>query len=675
MAKKIKTKTVVRDIKEHSESAVKDKVKEVGIRTKDKAVEKVSEQFTQKPNQQKTQNPETYATDKVTDTAETVTRTTAEKTGNTIKKTANRIKEKRAVRSGRYTDEQDNPQNEHLPEEQKAEQADTGKKDTARSVKEKKKQVKERKQNDTLEQRKESAKGKQANAEPLEKDKKSPSGEKPKGKGTIKEKESPTPKGKTSETIEPAKRDVKPKTRKKASIKTREKPSLKKSASEKPAIKQLKADAHKIKQTKRNAGNVKRTIRTAERSGKSAGMSVKSAKQTAEKTAKTAKKAEKTAKVTVQATAKAVKAAAKVVADAAKAAVAASKEIIAAIIAGGPVAIVIVVICLLAAVGGTCFGIFLSNDESTGTKITMSRAISQLTSEYYNSLTVMKLQYTYDTIEMNGDLYINWKDVLAIYAVKYTNAADGFEVATIDNDKLSKLKKIVQDMNPCTGIVMPKLIPVTTVTTTRNGTQVRNVTYETKKVLMVTAAHISAAVQAERYHFSDEQKKQLNELMSDEYNALWDYIIGSTDEILTPGGSYTGTDIFAWPLSVEGRISSHFGTRADPITGVVKTHGGTDIAAAQGTPILAAADGTVITAAYNDGGYGYYVKIQHNTTFATLYGHCSVLHVKAGQQVKQGQVIAEVGSTGHSTGNHLHFEVIQNGVRVDAMKYYNSIND
>ncbi|MBQ7596851.1 MAG: M23 family metallopeptidase, partial [Clostridia bacterium] len=235
---------------------------------------------------------------------------------------------------------------------------------------------------------------------------------------------------------------------------------------------------------------------------------------------------------------------------------------------------------------------------------------------------------------------------------------------------LSKLKKIVQDMNPCTGIVTPKLIPVTTVTTTRNGTQVRNGTYETKKVLTVTAAHISAAVQAERYHFSDEQKKQLNELMSDEYNALWDYIIGSSDEILTPGGSYTGTDIFAWPLAAEGRISSRFGTRADPITGEVKTHGGTDIAAAQGTPILAAADGTVIAAAYNDGGYGYYVKIQHNATYATLYGHCSVLHVKTGQQVKQGQVIAEVGSTGHSTGNHLHFEVIQNGVRVDAMKFF-----
>ena len=123
-------------------------------------------------------------------------------------------------------------------------------------------------------------------------------------------------------------------------------------------------------------------------------------------------------------------------------------------------------------------------------------------------------------------------------------------------------------------------------------------------------------------------------------------------------------------MQEDNYISSRFGTRADPITGVVKTHGGTDIAAAMGTPILAAADGTVVVASYDASGYGFYVKIQHDGTYATLYGHCAVLHVTAGQKVKQGQVIAEVGSTGHSTGPHCHFEVIQNGVRVDALSFY-----
>ena len=151
---------------------------------------------------------------------------------------------------------------------------------------------------------------------------------------------------------------------------------------------------------------------------------------------------------------------------------------------------------------------------------------------------------------------------------------------------------------------------------------------------------------------------------------MWSGIIDSNGKILTPSGSYVGTNIFAWPLSVQGTITSRFGTRADPITGVVKTHGGTDIAAATGIPILAAADGTVEYAGYNEGGYGFYAKIRHNATYETLYGHCSVLHVTTGQTVKQGQMIAEVGSTGHSTGPHCHYEVIQNGVRVDGMNFY-----
>jgi murein DD-endopeptidase MepM/ murein hydrolase activator NlpD len=78
----------------------------------------------------------------------------------------------------------------------------------------------------------------------------------------------------------------------------------------------------------------------------------------------------------------------------------------------------------------------------------------------------------------------------------------------------------------------------------------------------------------------------------------------------------------------------------------------------------------VTYAGYDESGYGFYVRTQHNGTYSTLYGHCSVLNVKTGQTVKQGQKIAEVGSTGHSTGPHLHFEVIKNGVRVDALNYF-----
>ena len=108
-------------------------------------------------------------------------------------------------------------------------------------------------------------------------------------------------------------------------------------------------------------------------------------------------------------------------------------------------------------------------------------------------------------------------------------------------------------------------------------------------------------------------------------------------------------------------------------TGEIAHHSGTDIGAPGGTPILAAADGTVTIANAIDswgGGYGYHIKISHNDTFDTLYAHCSSICVTVGQEVKQGEVIGYVGTTGNSTGNHLHFEVWQNGERTDALGYF-----
>lgn len=108
-------------------------------------------------------------------------------------------------------------------------------------------------------------------------------------------------------------------------------------------------------------------------------------------------------------------------------------------------------------------------------------------------------------------------------------------------------------------------------------------------------------------------------------------------------------------------VSSPYGYRRDPKTGVEKFHGGTDFAAPGGSPIKAYADGIVKTAGYMANGYGNYVIIDHGSGNQTLYGHASRLHVKQGDQVKRGQLIADVGSTGYSTGNHLHFEYRKNG--------------
>ena len=112
------------------------------------------------------------------------------------------------------------------------------------------------------------------------------------------------------------------------------------------------------------------------------------------------------------------------------------------------------------------------------------------------------------------------------------------------------------------------------------------------------------------------------------------------------------------PLS--GRITSTFGYRRHPITHVYKLHTGIDIAARTGTPIHAAADGTVILSGWM-GAYGNAIIIDHGGGVSTLYGHCSRLIARVGQDVKRGQVIAKVGSTGYSTGPHCHFERRENG--------------
>ena len=138
--------------------------------------------------------------------------------------------------------------------------------------------------------------------------------------------------------------------------------------------------------------------------------------------------------------------------------------------------------------------------------------------------------------------------------------------------------------------------------------------------------------------------------------------------------SFTG---FICPLKTYSRISSEYGYRTNPVTGVYKLHGGIDFAAPAGTPIYAAAGGYVSVAGWSTGGYGNYVVIYHGTmndgkAYSTLYGHMSRIAAKQGTYVKQGDIIGYVGSTGNSTGNHLHLEVWQgksNAGRVNPRSY------
>ena len=139
---------------------------------------------------------------------------------------------------------------------------------------------------------------------------------------------------------------------------------------------------------------------------------------------------------------------------------------------------------------------------------------------------------------------------------------------------------------------------------------------------------------------------------------------GSVSSVQT----YKGNGQFQWPSAASTTITSPYGYRVHPITKTRRLHRGIDIGAPAGTNVLAAEAGTVITAGWNNS-YGYYVTISHGSGLVTLYAHNSKLIVSRGQTVSKGQVIAKVGSTGDSTGPHVHFEVMVNGALQNPLNY------
>ena len=136
------------------------------------------------------------------------------------------------------------------------------------------------------------------------------------------------------------------------------------------------------------------------------------------------------------------------------------------------------------------------------------------------------------------------------------------------------------------------------------------------------------------------------------------------------GRKYDG-GVFAWPAPSYTRISDDYGNRTHPILGTQQFHNGIDMAAPGGSAILAAYDGKVVAAAYS-GSMGNYIMIDHGDSLYTIYMHASALYVSKGQEVNRGDKIAAVGSTGRSTGNHLHFSVRLNGSYVSPWSYLRS---
>ena len=446
------------------------------------------------------------------------------------------------------------------------------------------------------------------------------------------------------------------------------------------AAKAVKGKPQKaVKTASRSMKGVKNSakgIKTAQRSAKTAQQAAK----TAQATAKAAQKAAQAAKATAKATIAGVKAAVRVTIAAVKATIAAVKGLIAAIAAGGWVAVVIILlICLIALIVGSCFGLFFGSD-STGTGTSVTQAVTTLNGEFQAHIQEIEDSNSHNRVEFtsnDGVLSINWEDVLAVFSAKVTGAEDGTQVASLDDTQVQQMRDIMWEMNAVSSSTRTESHEVEVTEVDEDGKETTRTETVTETILEISLTHKTAEEMAQQYNFNARQNEYLALMPEPENQNLWAELLGGFNsgggQIMNPNTDWEGTGIFQWPLPQSYTITSWFGYREDPFTGEIAYHSGTDIGAPGGTPILTAADGTVTIANAIDtwaGGYGYYIKINHNDTFDTLYAHCSSICVTVGQEVKQGEVIGYVGTTGNSTGNHLHFEVWQNGERTDALGYF-----
>jgi murein DD-endopeptidase MepM/ murein hydrolase activator NlpD len=158
-----------------------------------------------------------------------------------------------------------------------------------------------------------------------------------------------------------------------------------------------------------------------------------------------------------------------------------------------------------------------------------------------------------------------------------------------------------------------------------------------------------------------------------DWNRLASSVISVGQELFLPGARMNTNELnrilgnlFMYP--VQGRISSFFGERSDPFTGVPNYHNGIDIVNRPGTPIFAAMAGTVAEVGFNYN-YGNYVILKHSGQYQTLYGHLIRFLVGRGQKLQQGEAIGELGTTGYSTGPHLHFSIFHGGQPVDPLRF------
>lgn len=285
----------------------------------------------------------------------------------------------------------------------------------------------------------------------------------------------------------------------------------------KAKIKQLKKKIKDKRKVKSTVKNTKTTIKTSKEVAKKA-------EKTAKETIKASKRATQIAKETAKRTAQGVKVAVKATVSAIKAIIAGTKALVAAIVAGGWVAvIVIIVICLVALMCSSIFGIFFSSQKTSANSITMNTVVAECNQEFSDKLQSIQDSNPHDDYVLEGSM-ASWKDVLTVYTIKQSNGVNQQDVMTIDDNKKNVIKQIFWDMNSLTSEVKDEMV-------TEQGTNADEMPKQVqKKVLHIKINTKTIEQMKNDYHFSPAQNKQLAELTDNKYASLWNGVIyGAAD--------------------------------------------------------------------------------------------------------------------------------------------------
>ena len=332
----------------------------------------------------------------------------------------------------------------------------------------------------------------------------------------------------------------------------------------------------------------------------------------------------------------------------------AAQSLLALLGAGGVVLLLAMVIGAAAAVIGSPMGILFADESGDPNSIRIAEIVAETNADFgaaINDIVSAHPECSETTISYDyedGHTWASyWPEVLAIFAV-HTNLNSDSDVVVINAAQKQHIQDAFWAMHEITYEV--EEVDITPEPTEDDPDPEQ----QTEYILHITVNSKTVDELAELYNFTPDQKDILHELLSDEMRPSL---------LAFCGGTAVADGELCWPLPGHTYISCNFGD--DDAYGN-SGHRGTDIPAPEGTPILAAHSGTVIISGWNNS-YGNQVLLDNGAGLSTRYAHMTQTAVTAGEAVTAGQVIGYVGNTGDSTGSHLHFEVMQGGVRMNPL--------